>query len=146
MNTAADFDAYLSLRSISIEKYERATISEQGFILAAYESSRTGNSSNAADYFSKHPSISILIYLSKLTLTLDAIAAVQKSIMDAIRRELDEFNQKIVCLETKGGVPSISYEEYALHTNEIIALRNQASGLTNLAAAQFPVGMMNISI
>jgi hypothetical protein len=57
MNSAADFDAYLSQRRINIEKYEAATISEQGVILAAYESSTKGNSSNAADYFSKYPSM-----------------------------------------------------------------------------------------
>ena len=65
--------------------------------------------------------------------------------MDAIRRELDGIDEKIARLEAKRDVPGVSVAMYELHTNEIIALRNQAAALETRAAAQFPAGMMNFS-
>ena len=65
--------------------------------------------------------------------------------MDAIRTELDGIQQRIESLEAKRDVPGVSDARYELHTNEIIALRNEAAALRSQAAAQFPAGMMNFS-
>jgi hypothetical protein len=53
----SDFKSYLENKGIVIEKYEAAAIGEQEAIIAAYESSKKGKSSNVANYFSKHPSM-----------------------------------------------------------------------------------------
>ena len=83
--------------------------------------------------------------------------------MDVINIELDGINERIVRLEARRDAPGVSDAMYVLHTNEIIALRNQAAALINQAAAiatraaaqfpawgniiapWFPAGVMNFS-
>ena len=69
--------------------------------------------------------------------------------MDVITAQLATLNGKIEKLEARRDAAGISQEMYALHTNEIVALRNQAAALENRAAAlenraaaQFPAGMV----
>ena len=65
--------------------------------------------------------------------------------MDLITAELAAINRDITDAKAARAVSGVSDARYELHTNEIIALRNEAAALRSQAAAQFPAGMMNFS-